>query len=483
MKALRNIALILLSFTLVSSVQAQRLLVEYDFLNDDFNYYKVAKNGTQKKVSSAIVTRNHNIKVKVINYNPFVYTAVAGYSSKTVDDAPNINFLSLISPIGLPTGGTSFLNSLTGADPGSTRGGLWADRKAAQAMEKVQATYMTLYQAEQMTNNIDFIMEKVHKLKFNPYLPADSIKSFTNSLVSDLLGQTSIQPQDFLERANEINSAVNNDVARLNTYVNTFQSAYQSYANGRGKSGGFEGEGADAMVENWSKQAKAFANNFDSDLLLKKLDYLETEYQAIMNTPFNFNTSDVAEGDKITVTVDFYRNPESDGEYKPGDLAEVANLTKIKSKEIDVTVKGDIKINSSVGMAFPYFNNNSEYINKDSVITAVDGNNFTPNIAAYLNFYPYSGRNATFGGTFGVGVPISSDGKNFNFLMGGSVIFGSNNRLVLNYGATLGQVNKLDQGYEVGDNLGDALDNVPTRKAYQWGGFVGISFSLADIKE
>jgi hypothetical protein len=134
-------------------------------------------------------------------------------------------------------------------------------------------------------------------------------------------------------------------------------------------------------------------------------------------------------------------------------------------------------------MAFPYFNDNNVFINKDSSITAVEGNNFTPNIAAYLNFYPYSGRNATIGGTFGVGVPISSDSKNFNFLMGASTIFGSNNRLVLNFGATLGQVNALDQGYEVGDKLQDALVDVPTRNAYQWGGFIGISFSLVDLTQ
>lgn len=482
MKRFKQLALLLLGLAFLTPASAQRLLVEYDFLNDDFSYYKVSKSGVKKRISSAVVTRKHNVKVQVVNYNPFVYTAVANYSTKTIDDAPNLNFLSLIRPLGLPTGGTSFLNSITGSNP-VTRGGLWADPKASASMQKVQETYEALYQAEQMSNSIDFVLEKVHKLKYNPYLPADSIKSFCNTLVTDLMGQPAIQPQDFLTKANQINSAVNNDVAQLNAHVASFQSAYTQYANTRGKSGGFEGEGSDVMVQNWGKQAMAFANSFNSELLLKKLDYLETEYQAIMNTPFVFNTSDVAEGDEITVTIDFYRNPENDGQYVPGDLADLSDLTKIKSKELDITVKGDLKINSSLGMAFPYFNDNNVFINKDSSITAVEGNNFTPNIAAYLNFYPYSGRNATIGGTFGVGVPISSDSKNFNFLMGASTIFGSNNRLVLNFGATLGQVNALDQGYEVGDKLQDALVDVPTRNAYQWGGFIGISFSLVDLTQ
>ncbi len=490
MKKLRIFSLFTLCFLVLGSANAQRLHIEYDFLNDDFNYYSVNKAGERKIMSRPVVTRNHNVKIEVKNYNPFVYTAVANYESKEIADAPNINFLKLISPLDLPTGSTSFLNSIIGADGQDTRGksnkDLWANADANKALEKVQVTYMTLYKAEQITNNIDFVMQKVHKLKYNPYLPTDSIKSFTQNLVVNLFGENHVESQDFLTFANKINQTVNNDVAMLQTHANSFANAYNRYTttSPKGKKGGFEGEGYDKVVQAWATQAIQFADNFDSDLLLNKLDYLETEYQAIMNTPFHFNTSDIAKGDEITVTIKFYKNPEStDGEITSGDISNVENLTQIKSQEVDITVKGDLKINSSVGVSFPYYKNNSEFINKDSVITSIEGNNFTPNISAFLNFYPYNGKNAAIGGTFGVGVPISSDGKNFNFLMGGSTIFGSDNRLIINFGATLGQVNKLDQGYEVGDMLGDALDLVPTRKAYQWGGFIGISFALANVKK
>jgi hypothetical protein len=481
MKKILKTVLIAICALSIQDVFAQRLLVDYDFLNDDFTYYEVSKNGTKKEISRAMVTRNYNVKIVVSNYNPFVYTAVASYSTTEIQDAPNLNFLSMISPLGLPTGGSSFLNSITTGSE-TSRGGLFSDPKASQALEKVQEAYMTLYQAEQMTNNIDFVMQKVNKLKYNPYLPTDSIKSFTHELVSSLFGQSTVETQDFLAVANQINSTVNSDVAKLNGYVQNFESAYQKYATTRGSAGGFEGEGYDKMVQNWGSQAIQFANSFDSKILLEKLDYLEIEYQSIMNTPFHFNTSDIAKGDEIVVTIDFYKNPENtDGSFTAASISDISNLTKVKTKEVDVTVKGDLKINSSIGMAFPYYKDNAEFINKDSLITRTDGNNFTPNIAAYINFYPYTGKNATIGGTFGVGVPISADTKNFNFLLGGSTIFGSDNKLVLNFGATLGQVNKLDQGFVEGDNLGDVLTEVPTKKAYQWGAFIGISFALADI--
>lgn len=481
MKHLKRLTLVAITIFALQTAFGQRLLIQYDFLNDDYAYFEVNNKGEKKLISRPVVKRNHNIKVEVLNYNPFVYTAVASYNSTEFNDAPNLNFLSMVSPLGLPTGGSSFLSSISGAE--TTRGGLWADPKATQALEKVQSAYMTLYKAEQMTNNIDFVMQKVHKLKYNPYLPTDSIKSFTSNLMSTLFGSSNVETQDFLAVANEINNTVNSDVARLNNYVSNFANAYNEYAETRGKSGGFEGEGYDKLVESWGTQAIQFAKSFDSDMLLKKLDYLETEYQAIMNTPFHFNTSDVAKGDEIEITIDFYKNPLNvDGTTQTTSIADVTKLQKVKTKEIDVTVRGDIKINSSIGMAFPYYEDNSEFINRDSTITSVAGNNFTPNLAAYLNFYPYNGKNVSLGGTFGVGIPISSDGKNFNFLLGGSTIFGSDNRVVLNFGATLGQVNQLDQGFEVGDNLGGLTTAVPTRKAYQWGGFVGISFSLVNIK-
>lgn len=458
----------------------QRLLIQYDYLNDDFTYYKVSKNGDRKTIDRAVVTRNHNVKVEVINYNPFVYSAVASYSTKEIPDAPNLNFLSLMSPLNIPTGGSAFLSQITGGDASGTRGsdGVMADAKARESYKAIEETYMTLYKAEQVMNNIDFVLNKVHKLKFNPYLPTDSIKSFTQQLLNDLFNDPSVESKDFLVLANDLNSTVKGDLAMFTSHVNNFTDAYNKYAS-TAREPNFTGKGLDQVVRTWQKQAESFVDGFDSDLLIEKLDLLEIEYQSIMNTPFTFNTNDVAKGDELTIIIDFYKNP-TETEGVPTDIE---SLPKVKSKEIDVTVKGDIKINSSLGVAFPYYSDNQNFINKDSVITGIDGNNYTPNVSAFMNFYPYSGKNVQVGGTFGVGVPISSDSKNFNFLMGMSTIFGSENKIILNFGPTLGQVNRLDQGYVLGDNLGDVTTVVPTRKAYQWGAFVGVSFTLVNIKQ
>ncbi len=479
MRLLKQLSLMSILLLLAQMTFAQRLLVQYDFLNDDFSYYKVGKNGKTTEIDRPVVTRNHNVKVEVVNYNPFVYSAVASYSEKEFTDAPNIDFLSLISPLNLPTGGSSFLSQITGADDASTRGAdVMADPNARSAYLAVERTYKTLYQAEQMMNNIDFVLGKVHKLKYNPYLPADSIKSFTQSLMNELFNQPNVETKDFLTMANDLNSTVKGNLVAFNANIDAFTEAYKNFER-NARDPNFSGKGMDIMVESWGEQANTFVKNFDSDLLIEKLDALEAEYQSVMNTPYSFNTNDVAKGDEITITIDFYKNLEEADAVGNN----VEDLSKVKSKEIDVTVKGDLKISSSLGVAFPYYADNQNFINRDSIITSIDGNNYTPNVSAFLNFYPYNGKNVQVGGTFGVGVPISSDSKNFNFLMGLSTIFGNDNRLIINVGPSLGQVNMLDQGYNTGDNLGDLTSVVPTRKAYVWGGFVGISFTLADIKK
>lgn len=476
MRVLKHLSIFTALMLFVQLASAQRLLVQYDFLKDDYKYYKVAKNGSKKLISRPVVTRNHNVKIEVINYNPFVYSATASFESTEIQEEANLNFFSLISPLGLPTGGSSFLSQITGAD-NMTRGsrgtsGVMSIPQARDAFQAIEETYITLYKAEQMMNNIDFILDKTHKLKYNRYLPADSIKGFTQELLNELFLQDNVETKDFLDMANTLNSTIKGDLALFRSNVNSFTNVYNEYAS-TSPEPNFEGKGLDKLVKSWEQQASTFVREFDGDLLIDKLDVLETIYQSIMNTPYIFNVSDVAEGDAIVVKLDFYKNPDEDS-----DATSVDDLLKVKSKEIDITVRGDLKISSSIGLAFPYYADNMEFINKDSLITSIDGNNFTPNISAYLNFYPYSARNVQFGGTFGVGIPISDDSKNFNFLLGVSTIFGSDNRMVLSFGTTLGQVNKVDQGFAEGDNLGDLITEVPMRKAYQVGGFVGISFAL-----
>jgi hypothetical protein len=160
---------------------------------------------------------------------------------------------------------------------------------------------------------------------------------------------------------------------------------------------------------------------------------------------------------------------------------ELEDLVMVKNKKLKVTVKGDLKINSSLGLAFPYYANNFGYINVGGEIVEQPGNNFAPNISAFMNFYPYNGKLGQLGGTFGLGLPIAGDDRNLSVFLGGASLFGSKNRIVLNAGASLGQVTQLDMGLQNGEMLDNEFMDVPTRQVWQWGAFLGISFSVADV--
>lgn len=460
------------------NVFSQHLLVQYDNQRDIFRYFEVSKKNTQKEIFRPIVPKNGQVRVEVINFNPFLYNARATNSSKTYGSQNTLHFFNLISPLGLNLAGSNFLSEITETVEEKSRGGLFADPRASVTYESLIQSYNSLYQAEQVINSIDYVLEKINKLKYNAYLPADSIKVYTQRLVASIMLNPQPQSVDFLKKGSEIQDAIVNGSKRMAQQSEQFLVAYQKFAETRGRSGGFEGEGLQDQVKNWNVTVQELADNYQHTALMQKLSILESEFQEIINTPFVFNTTEMAKGDELTIHLDFYHNPKGSDAYRDVDISQ---LTPFKQKDITVSVKGDMKLNTSLGLAFPGFMNNDEFINKDSIIMQTSGDNYTPNIAAYLNFYPYSGRNVTLGGTFGVGVPISSDNRNFNFLFGSSILLGSEGKVAFHFGATLGQVNVLDRGFEVGENLGSNLLDVPTRTAYNWGWFAGISFSLANL--
>jgi hypothetical protein len=470
---LKVIATVAVFFCTIQLSFGQKLLIEYDYLKDNISYYKLLSSGEKLPIPNATVQRNHQVKVEIINFNPHLYTAMVDFSSTSIANEANLGFMNLISPLGLSGMGSSFLSSISTAES-SARGGLMADPKAASSYSAVQSSYNNLADVENTVNSLKYVTERLYKLKYNPYLPEDSIKEFSKRLVESLLQKRDVQTQDFMALGMQLNGSVASSYSNLQSATQQFASAYDNYANTRGKGGGFEGEGLNIQTAGLFESAKQFNSSFDYNEVIEYLDALELTYQSIINTSYTFNISEMAEGDHLEMDITIFKIP-AEGES-------TASAQEIKKKNLDVTVKGDLKINSSVGLSFPFYANNVGFINKDSVITEVEGENYTPNISAYINFYPYSGKVAKLGGTFGIGVPISSSSRNFNFLFGGSAILGTSNKVVLHAGATLGQIKKLDNALVTGDKLDNAFDEVPTKASYNWGAFVGISFSIANLK-
>jgi hypothetical protein len=295
-------------------------------------------------------------------------------------------------------------------------------------------------------------------------------------LVTKAIKSENASHADFMNTIESLNNAYMTHLSSFKLSSEDFEGAFNRLSSSRGETT------AKNPIKRLSDEVTKMEEFYDDDFISVKVNLLENMYESIINTEFRFNASDLAEKDFLDIKLDMYEYPTDDeGLPKAVSQTELEDLVMVKNKKLKVTVKGDLKINSSLGLAFPYYANNFGYINVGGEIVEQPGNNFAPNISAFMNFYPYNGKLGQLGGTFGLGLPIAGDDRNLSVFLGGASLFGSKNRIVLNAGASLGQVTQLDMGLQNGEMLDNEFMDVPTRQVWQWGAFLGISFSVADV--
>ncbi len=488
MKAKRNLYLLLIAIFTCSTynhVSAQSLRIVYDFIKDDITYYRT-KPGDKigKEISSPIVGRNKMVQVEVVNFNKFVYTANSTFTSKQVAEQSDMSFMNIITPLVMPAGSGSFFTSLGGKLPDEvSRGGLLSTEDASNAYDDLKSAYTTMNQLESNLKSMDYAIRKLNALRYNPYLPTDTIVYLADHLVETIFKKPTVRQSDFTDAIVAFNDRYTEAKASLNSSSMSFLTAYSEYeANTEGD---FAGKGMDKQVRAMSNSLNDPSSQLNLDYITERIDMLETIYTSIKSSNFSFNSSLAAKDDEVDLLLSFYQNPASADSSGPAlaNLNNISNMALVKDKKIKIVVRGDMKVNTSVGLGFPKFGTTDEFFNKDSVISSQEGSSYTPNLAAYVNFYPYTGRIANLGGTFGIGVPLNDKTRTVNMFLGAAALFGSKNRVALHGGLTLGQVKKLDEGYLVGDYLLSATQEVPVRENWEWGGFVGISFNLAKTSD
>lgn len=461
------------------SLRAQNLLIRYDFLKDDYTFYRVKPGKPPELIEKPVVGRNNTVKVEIVNFNKFVYAAKCTFEAGESDESSQVNFMSLLTPLVVPQSGASFLSQFGGGnanEENARNGSLFKDRLADQSYLAAQTSYKSLYEVERTLKNIDFSISKLQELKYNKYLPSDSIKKMASLLVTKAIKSENASHADFMNTIESLNNAYMTHLSSFKLSSEDFEGAFNRLSSSRGETT------AKNPIKRLSDEVTKMEEFYDDDFISVKVNLLENMYESIINTEFRFNASDLAEKDFLDIKLDMYEYPTDDeGLPKAVSQTELEDLVMVKNKKLKVTVKGDLKINSSLGLAFPYYANNFGYINVGGEILEQPGNNFAPNISAFMNFYPYNGKLGQLGGTFGLGLPIAGDDRNLSVFLGGASLFGSKNRIVLNAGASLGQVTQLDMGLQNGEMLDNEFMDVPTRQVWQWGAFLGISFSVADV--
>jgi hypothetical protein len=483
MKTARIYLLVIAFISVFQTASAQSLRIVYDFIQDDIRYYKTQPGDPiGKEIASPIVGRNKLVTVEVVNFNKFVYAANATYTSKVVESQSDMGLLDVITPLVNPMGSGSFFKALGGTLPEEIgRGGVLSTRGASSAYDDILDAYNNLTDLEASVKSIEYAASKLNKLKYNPYLPTDTIVRMSNYIVGQIFNKPVVNPSDFSQVIVRMSRDYTRSVSDLKTSSVSFLKEYAEYA--AMNEGQFEGRGLDQVVRNFNSEVNDISDRFNADYITKQIDYLETVYTSIVATRFKFNSSHAAKDDEIDLLLSFYKLPMNDDgtSSSVSDLNNLNALPKIKEKKVTITVRGDMKVTTSIGLAFPRYETTDDYINRDSFIVSQPGSKSSPNLGGYVNFYPYTGRTVNLGGTFGVGVPLQDENRNVNMYMGLTMLFGSESRVSLHGGASLGQVKKLGEGYAVGDQLLSSTQVVPVRNVWEWGTFIGISFNITKV--
>jgi hypothetical protein len=212
-------------------------------------------------------------------------------------------------------------------------------------------------------------------------------------------------------------------------------------------------------------------------------------YSILSTSPIQIKDKDV-----LTFNLDFFKEGK-----------------KVESRNYSFLIEGGFKIDYSSGFAYSSLRDESyqiidkgtrtdttffvdEYFNTTDSITGLTETNLKGisllnedvniGVSALMHFYSRTGTLINLGGTFGFMLNTKAE---FNYLLGGSLIFGQNQRFILSGGASFGQINRLNPKYSTSEiytesQLGQVSDSQLTIKKWDIGYFIGISYNLGGIK-
>ncbi len=504
--------LLLLTITILFGFMAhsQEIIIEYDYIGKTSRYLKTDKHGDTVTVKSPIVKSGTDVLVKVINFNENALFTEAEITSETLVESSNpFGLLNMLSPI-FNVASKGVLTNMfddRGVDISEIEFGFSSDVANDPQLKTVQDKFMTLNRKvynlallEQTIQDLEFGLNQLYILSRNTKLYPAEIKEQARQIVSTTL-KNGDQPElsSFYRKRETILKESREQIASVNLvskdilkYEHLTQQDNFGFASAENLQ---VYEQLTIETENLVEAIEDFESTFSKEEIEQMLQLMQQLYFSISNSSFTYSTNALAEGDRTNINLVFYAIPpvgtidnseeeideEEDLESDFGYSLPSQNYSAkpLRTKSFKVKVSGGLKVSPSIGIAFPsYFGASKDYYARgDSAIVEVKGNNFTPNIAAFVNFYPYTGRAVNFGGSFGVGIPISGEAISPSFLLGGSLILGNKYRIAITAGMATGPVSRLENGYEVGQIL-EQFQELKTKIKYTVGFYSGISFTI-----
>ena len=164
-----------------------------------------------------------------------------------------------------------------------------------------------------------------------------------------------------------------------------------------------------------------------------------------------------------------------------------AEETNFAPTSYNIWIKGGLKIDVSAGIFFTSLYD-SEYDKRDDpaiagnkIIMLKNSGDYDMAFGSTINTYVR--MNSWIVPTLNFGAVITQNEK-LQVLLGGGVILGKQERIIFSAGISMGKVDRIADGYQVGGsyNLGDS-GNIPTQSQFKFGNFFGITYNLSKVKK
>lgn len=504
---MKSITLSTLLLICYNAVQAQDLHIYYDVFADSVSY---RLNG--KPVQQPQLKKGQQAILHVINYNDYLYDL----ELQTEQEDYSVPSSGAASPFGGGGGGLfAQLQSLAGGVPGTgfdmqgsnigsdVEGWAETTQLSAQAKTVVQRYVGTLDQMKAHESEIQELanyLEKdldaqrlsgmayreVQRLRRNPELSPAKIRRLSMGYLKPVLRldrDGELQVEDLIKRSD------------TNAQFHSTLKQYESEVSGL--------QGELAQLDAIHQLIVALEEIPPADKAALDATYQSAErrvgdYQATAED-MRAALSEVQGLDLLELTDlgylyeemrdhrfgrQFTLRPETDItklqlSLQPTDSARMQGVRGRSLQAIELNTYGGMKVNASLGLSFTsFFDRPQAYSTRDSLIIGDAQDAFLPVISSFVHFYPQSKGQVSIGGTFGIGIGIGGEDAGLqNYFFGPSLILGKGQRVVFSTGLMGGRVERLAQGYAVGDvyELGGVL---PTKNIYEFGYFLGISFNL-----
>jgi len=512
---------LLFPFFFTGVMHAQSLHIYFDVYKDSFSY---KKNGQTAQKTD--LRKGDEVILHLVNLNDFLYRAevtlsgadyeklnsndalpIGGIMSIPIDDSTNDNIQNFSFNLGLPSIQlpkeiSGRLGLADGSNPEWNN--LVEDYKNFLDDIYNQATEISDIEKDIKSKifslqSFRFKLSELDKLLANPRLSPYSIKSIYLEYLTSILGIQGGKEYDldkkFFEQPKiyDIQKLLQDYLKEIGKVENRFKDLSASY-------GKIDKKVIELKTINAQKidnafpvedQKKIIASNFQNVRRLidshyenaSKVENILSSYKDISLEEFAsaiylYEAMKEHEFEKTIVLSP--KNDISNIEITliPIDTPTVQGVYAHKLNPLEIIMYGGMKVRASVGLSFArFFNRPQKYFARNQTIVSDDLDPFSSVATSFIHFYRQGKGELSVGGAFGIGLGLNGEGSGLqNFFFGPSLIFGNSQRVNFSAGIMTGKVNRLSEGYKVGDAYGEAI--IPTKFVNEFGLFMGLSFNF-----